>query len=126
MLLFTKTYKTRYVTVTQNKMDWDKTWEDGTFVGSMQFPKGALDFTNRDGGSYVDGSVVVYSNTRLETRDEDHPETQGTFVLFSVDNGKETWFEVVKELTFQVGSVFSVIDHYKYIAEPRNLKEAGL
>lgn len=120
-IFFSKEFKRRECTITEVKMDVTRTWTASTFTGSMQFPKG-VDYINKQSGSYKDGTLVVYSNTKLNVRNEDNPSEQGTFVC----SDEDIWLEITREIPYNMGGVFASIDHYKYVAEPRSKTEVGL
>ena len=120
-LFFSKEYNRRDCSFVKNKMDYEKVWVASTFIGSMQFPKG-IDYINKPSGSYKDGTLIVYSNTKLAVRNEDKPEEQGTFVL----SNEDIWLEITREIPYQMGGIFALIDHYKYVAEPRSKSMVGL
>lgn len=120
-LLFSKEYNRRDCTLTKTKMDYEKVWTASVFTGSMQFPKG-IDYINKPSGSYKDGTLIVYSNTKLAVRNEDNSEEKGTFVL----SDEDIWLEITREIPYQMGGIFANLDHYKYVAEPRSKSMVGL
>ena len=57
------------------------------------------------------GLVRVYSNQKLKVSEEG-TQTRGTVVDW---NGHK--WEIIQELPYQKGSIFSLVDHYKYFAQ---------
>lgn len=120
MILFPKQIKTRAYHTVRTKMDVERIWSSGTITANVQNPSGT-EITAIAEGSFTEGSLIVYSNVQLSIRNEDTQSTS-TFVEVKLNQ----WAEVVAELLYENYGVLSPLAHYKYIAEPRNLKEVGL
>ena len=116
-LLFRHNINRRDYAETKVKLDYTKTWVQSSFVGNVQPVKGR-DLQVGAEGNWSVGSVKVYSEVKLDVKKSGQT---GTFIEFD-----DEWYEVAASMPYKAGGAFAVIDHYKYIAEPRTNAEVGL
>lgn len=105
------------VDYTYTKVKMEVTYVSGTpYIIEADIQPG----TGEDEGNSVDSSpqgrkevgiIRIYTDQKLKVAEEGTT-TRGTVVTWS-----EKKWEIIQELSYQKGSIFSLVDHHKYFAQ---------